>query len=747
MIIRFLVGFILTAFSQQVIAQCSIIPTPSSYLEVGGEHSLEKQISVVSTSLSKGNRDFLKEQLNNLFSIELITVKKKPTIQFLRSEKLNSSYEIHVGETIIITYKTDADAFYAIASLMQLIDEKAGVVTVKKCEISDSPQFQWRGLHLDVARHFFTVDEVKRYIDLMAFYKFNTFHWHLTDDQGWRIEIKQYPRLTEVGAYRDSTLVGHYNASPRVYEKKKYGGFYTQEEIKEVVAYAAQKYVTVVPEIELPGHARAAIAAYPELSCTEQFLPVPGLWGVFDDIFCSKPETVQFLKNVLDEVVELFPADYIHIGGDEAPKERWNHCEKCEKVISENGLADAHELQSYFIQQMDDYLTAKGKKIIGWDEILEGGLSTNAAVMSWRGEEGGIEAANQKHNVVMSPTTYCYFDYYQSGSADEPLAIGGFLPLEKVYNYSIVPKEITAIAKKYILGGQANLWTEYIEDFEQVEYMVYPRALALIQNLWSKNKVNYNDFLAVFSTYQEPLLQKMKVNYSRSVYLPELKISRTENGVEYTFVSKRNEELKLTKETNRFDMGIGLQIGELEGNSYESQRTIFQLEEGYSINLKSSFLPKPIKYTFKNHSGLGLPVQLITKPHPKYSTNGDLTLVDGVVGARPWKGDQWLGFNEKETEIIVDLPENNVTEITVGFLDAKGSWIYLPQSIVLLVEDENGVWKKSKEVFITEEYQKIDLSVKAKRLKFKVISIDEIPKGNEGAGFQPWTFIDEIIIK
>lgn len=748
MIFRLFSFLILLTFAGLAIAQCPVIPTPTSYQLAEGNIKIEKQLSIVSTSLSKNNHNFLKDQLSSMFSIDLIDVKRKSIIQFERDALLTSAYQIEVGETILVRYKTDADAFYAITSLVQLIEVKDDFLSIKKCIITDSPQFQWRGLHLDVARHFFTVDEVKRFIDVMAFYKFNTFHWHLTDDQGWRIEIKKYPKLTEVGAYRDSTIVGHYNANPRVYEKKKYGGFYTQEQVKDVVAYAAKKYITVVPEIELPGHARAAIAAYPELSCTEQILPVPGLWGVFEDIFCSKGETIDFLKNVLDEVVELFPGEYIHIGGDEAPKERWNHCEKCKKVMDENGLSDAHELQSHFIQQIDDYLTAKGKKIIGWDEILEGGLSTNAAVMSWRGEEGGIEAANQKHNVVMSPTTYCYFDYYQSGSASEPLAIGGFLPLDKVYGYSIIPKEMSAEAKQYVLGGQANLWTEYISTFSQVEYMMYPRALALIQNLWSTNKLDYDDFLTVFSKNQEHLLQKMKVNYSRSVYLPELKISRIDNGVKYEFVSKKDDKLKLTKESHRFDMGVGLEVNELEGNSYESTKFHFPMEESFILKLESSLLLNKISYKFINHAGLGLPIELVTKPHPKYSNNGDLTLVDGVFGARPWKGDQWLGFNEKEIEIIIDFKGDiELKEIAVSFLEANGSWIYLPKSMHITFEDEKGIWKEFADVRVTGEYQRIDFNKKAKRIKLKILSIDEIPKGNEGAGFQPWTFIDEIIIK
>jgi hexosaminidase len=357
--------------------------------------------------------------------------------------------------------------------------------------VKDFPNFQWRGLHLDVSRHFFTVEEIKRFIDLMSYYKFNTFHWHLTDDQGWRIEIKKYPKLTEIGAWRDSTVDNHYTTVPRTYTKARYGGFYTQEQIKDVVAYAEAKYVTIVPEIEMPGHARAALAAYPEYSCTGKAQGVEGLWGIFDDIFCSKPASIQFLKDILDEVIPLFPGQYIHIGGDEAPKTRWHNCPKCQDIMKENHLKDEHELQSYFIRQMDAYVTAKGKKIIGWDEILEGGLSPNAAVMSWRGFDGGLEAAKQGHYVVMTPGSHCYFDHYQGKGKDEPLAIGGYTSLEKVFTFNPIPPDLGPEVSSYILGGQANIWTEYIPAFSKVEYMAYPRAIALSQALWCQEKPKF----------------------------------------------------------------------------------------------------------------------------------------------------------------------------------------------------------------------------------------------------------------
>lgn len=740
--------FSLIVFSFNSIGQNKIIPSPSEYKETGGELYLFKKVTINSSGIPKNVLDFLKEKMKSFYQSELVEVKRNGKIQFVKNESLIDAYKISITENIKIEFKSDEAAFYAVTSLLQLINSTELGISLKECELKDAPCFDWRGLHLDVARHFYTVDEVKRFIDLMSLYKFNTFHWHLTDDQGWRIEIKKYPKLTEIGAYRDSTIIGHYNDEPRKYEIEKYGGFYTQEQVKEVVQYAAQRYITVVPEIEMPGHARAAIAAYPELSCTGNNLPVPGLWGVFEDIFCTKKETIDFMKAVLAEVLELFPSEYIHIGGDEAPKTRWEKCDKCQQVMNNNHLENEHELQSYFIKQIDAFLTENGRKLIGWDEILEGGLSPNAAVMSWRGEEGGIEAAKQKHEVVMSPTSYCYFDYYQSGSTSEPLAIGGFLPLEKVYQYSLIPKEMSTENQAYVLGGQANLWTEYISSFKHVEYMVYPRALALIQNLWCTNKPNYDEFLETFSDVQEAYLQKLEVNYSRSVYLPELKVSRMEGGVEYTFVSKGKDKLNLTRGSYVENANVGLGLDKIEGDSFKSFRGNVFNQDYYSIRLDNNALKDEIHYNFMTHSGLGLPIELITKPHPKYSNGGDLTLVDGVIGARPWKGNQWLGFNEDFIEVVIDVSKlDTIHSITVGFLDAKGSWIYLPDSVRIITEEADGTIGYYEHQKINMEYQKLEIYEKVDRLRLWIYPKKEIPQGAEGAGNIPWTFIDEIIIK
>ncbi len=427
------------------------------------------------------------------------------------------------SQRITITGNDAAGVFYGMQSLRQLLpaetENPVKAATLSRVRISgvyieDYPLFSYRGMHLDVARHFFDVDFIKKYLDLMAMHKMNTFHWHLTEDQGWRIEIKKYPLLTEVGAWRKETLIGHGSRPPFEFDGQPYGGYYTQDEIREVVAYAAKRHITVIPEIEMPGHATAALAAYPELGCTGGPYEVETRWGIFEDAFCAGDDyTFEFLENVLAEVVELFPSQYIHIGGDECLKNRWKECPKCQERIREEGLADEDELQSYFIRRIEKFLLSKGRNIIGWDEILEGGLAPEATVMSWRGVRGGIEAARMGHDVIMTPVSHCYFDYYQADPATEPLAIGGYLTLRQVYTFNPVPPELNKEEAKYILGGQGNVWTEYIKTSDHVEYMAYPRAIALAEVLWSP--ANKHDFETFQNRLQNHLarLDVIGVNY------------------------------------------------------------------------------------------------------------------------------------------------------------------------------------------------------------------------------------------
>ncbi|TVQ16621.1 MAG: beta-N-acetylhexosaminidase, partial [Bacteroidetes bacterium] len=415
-------------------------------------------------------------------------------------------YILDVSSRLIHIIGNDAaGVFYGIQSLRQLLPPEMEAplnaaslsrVRVSNVYVEDYPMFSYRGMHLDVARHFFDVDFIKKYLDLMALHKMNTFHWHLTEDQGWRIEIKKYPLLTEVGAWRKETLIGHGSRPPFEFDGQPYGGYYTQDEIREVVAYAAARHITVIPEIEMPGHATAALAAYPELGCTGGPYEVETRWGIFEDAFCAGDDfTFEFLENVLAEVVELFPSQYIHIGGDECLKNRWKECPKCQERIREEGLAGEEELQSYFIGRIEKFLLSKGRNIIGWDEILEGGLAPQATVMSWRGVSGGIEAARLGHDVIMTPVSHCYFDYYQADPATEPLAIGGYLTLRQVYTFNPVPPELNKEEAKHILGGQGNVWTEYMKTSDHVEYMAFPRAIALAEVLWSpRNKHDFDDF-------------------------------------------------------------------------------------------------------------------------------------------------------------------------------------------------------------------------------------------------------------
>lgn len=500
----------------------NIVPIPVTVNQAGGFFTLPDTVTIAAGSTAEQD---VAEFLLSFFSTQGVPAKltqdSTATIvlrSFVSKEMLPEGYyHMVVNENGVDIFSTTASGlFYGVQSLMQLIQEEQNIWRIPTVTITDFPRFAWRGLHLDVCRHFFPVEFVKRYIDLMAQYKFNTFHWHLTEDQGWRIEIKKYPKLATTAAYRKETLIGHYSDQPHKFDGQRYGGYYTQEEIKEVVDYAAKRFVTIVPEIEMPGHALAALSAYPHLGCTGGPYEAATLWGVFDDVFCAgKESTFEFLEDVLDEVIALFPGEYIHVGGDECPKTRWEKCEHCQKRIKDEGLHDEHELQSYFITRMEKYLNSKGKKLIGWDEILEGGLAPNAAVMSWRGEEGGIAAAQSGHNVVMSPGFALYFDHYQGEPEEEPVAFGGNTPLKKVYEYDPAPTSLSQEEMSYILGAQANLWTEYIQTPEHAEYMAYPRALALAEVVWSpKENRDWNNFVQRLP-HQFILLDRKNVNYRK----------------------------------------------------------------------------------------------------------------------------------------------------------------------------------------------------------------------------------------
>jgi hexosaminidase len=441
------------------------------------------------------------------------------------------AYHLHVDPNqVTLTSATHAGLFRGLQTLRQLLP--AGETrhwTVPAVEIQDEPRFAYRGMHLDVGRHFFPVSFVKRYIDLLALYKFNTFHWHLTEDQGWRIQINRYPKLTEVGGCRKETQLDR-NRQPYVGDSIRYCGFYTQDQIRDVVAYAKAHYVTIVPEIEMPGHSKAALAAYPELGCTPGPFEVRTTWGIDEDIFCPRDETFTFLENVLSEVMPLFPGQYFHVGGDEAPKARWRASPDAQAVMRRENLKNEEELQSYFIQRMEKFLNAHGKRLIGWDEILEGGLAPQATVMSWRGIAGGIAAARQNHDVVMAPNTYTYLDYVQGDRRFEPTPVGRYLPLDTVYSYEPIPDSLTADEARHILGVQGQLWTEYMPTTEKVEYMAYPRALALAEVGWSPKSARSWDSFRHRLLPQLFALDRLDVHYRFPGIYEGLERNRTVDG-------------------------------------------------------------------------------------------------------------------------------------------------------------------------------------------------------------------------
>lgn len=519
-----------------------IVPKPQQLIPSPGAFSLSDAISIEAAGDLQNEAELLKTYILSDFGQELKTDENGSQILLRQNEGLaKEAYKLNITpENVTIEGGSSQAVLFGIQTLRQLILKEGGDLIIPSVEIEDEPAFGYRGMHLDVGRHFYDVDQVKEYLDILALHKINTFHWHLTEDQGWRIEIKQYPELTEVGGYRNGTIIGRYPGTGN--DDERYGGFYTQEQIKDVVAYAAKRHITIIPEIEMPGHSEAAIAAYPYLSCfPEEKTVVPeGMisetskeeqangrnkivqesWGVFSDVYCAgKDSTFTFLQNVLDEVIPLFPSEYIHIGGDECPKDNWKRCPDCQKRMQALGLENEHELQSYFIQRMEKYINSKGKKIIGWDEILEGGLAPNATVMSWRGEEGGIEAAKQNHDVIMTPTTYCYFDYMQGKDpSKEPLGIGGYLPVEKVYSYHPQPEELTAEQNKYILGPQANLWTEYIGSMDKLQYMLLPRLAAISEVGWTQSDAReYQDFLTRLSELRKKY-DELGLNYAKHVF-------------------------------------------------------------------------------------------------------------------------------------------------------------------------------------------------------------------------------------
>ncbi len=746
------------------VARYHIIPQPVSLIEMQGEFKVTGDTKILLASPDEGLKTAAAHLASILIKATGTTIapaegdEGKDAFLFEIDPKITSDegYSLIVTPyDVTIKSKTGAGAFYAVQTLRQLMptDAKKGPIpslSIPCVEITDAPRYTHRGMMLDVSRHFFGVNDVKKYLDLMALHKMNRFHWHLTDDQGWRIEIKKYPKLQTVAACRKETLVGHYNDNPQTYDGKQYCGFYTQDEAREIVKYAAERFITVIPEIEMPGHGLAAIAAYPELGCTGQPAEVGTKWGVYDNVFCPKEVTFKFLEDVLTEVMDIFPSEYIHIGGDECPKTAWEKSKFCSDLIAEQKLKDEHGLQSYFIQRMEKFLNSKGRRIIGWDEILEGGLAPNATVMSWRGTEGGIAAAKQGHDVIMTPTDFCYLDYYQSQDPNEPLAIGGYLPLDKVYSYNPDPADLTPEQHKHVLGVQCNLWTEYIPDMAKLEYMAYPRACAIAEIAWSPQaNRNYDDFVGRLAQHLKRL-QAMGVNAANKLYDVKTSIAAGDGKGVSLALSPKMEGIEIRY---TLDGSAPTASSPLYEKPFLMEKTgvvkALPFEGGQAAG-------QGAEMDFKLHKAAGKAITLTNLPKEKYSGNGPGSVINGVTGpSEHYGGPEWLGFEGKDFDAVIDLgAETDLNSLSMRFFNGPGQWVYPPKSLEVSTSDDGKAFKslgrndsiKGGESKIVEVMLPLN-QVKARYLKVHVGRFGVIPADAQGAGNEAWLFVDEITVE
>lgn len=657
-------------------------------------------------------------------------------------------YKIEIAENKVYITGTALGKFYAFQTLKQLLKRNSrDELTLPHCIIEDYPRFSYRGMHLDVSRHFFTVAEVKKYIDYLASYKFNTFHWHLTDDQGWRIEIKKYPLLTTIGNCRAQTLVGAYGSNK--YDGEKYCAIYTQEQIKDVVRYAKERFITIIPEIEMPGHALTALASYPYLGCTKGPYKAMETWGVSEDVFCAgNDSTYLFMQNVLKEVAALFPSKYIHIGGDECPKERWKTCPVCQQRMKKENLRNEQELQSYFIKRIAKYLATKGKKIIGWDEIIDGGLAPGATVMSWNGEAGGIAAAKAGHDAIMTPGDYCYFDHSQSTNEDS-VTFGGYTPLEKVYSYEPVPAGLSAKDARHIIGAQANVWTEYITNESKLEYTIFPRMAALAEVLWTpKQKRDWKSFEqripGIFDSYKAN-----GINFSNAYYDLSPKV-----------ISLPGNKIGWQLETKNKNAGIIYRkAGTEERLAYTSP---VEINESISLeaaitDAKGNVVSNFAKQDFLLNKASGRKITLANEPAANYPGNGAFTLVDGVKNTKGMgKSSEFLGFNGRDLEAVIDFGEKTpVSEVRISTFTQKASWIYPPaQNIKVLISDDGISFSLPEDeagsvapdaggtsrIWLSPSHA----PVPTRFIKVIAKNYGLIPPGQSGAGNPAWLFADEI---
>ena len=702
--------------------------------------------------------DYIEEALGFRPQIKIIDNEMKNAINL----KINVSqlekdnlYKINVTKSNINVFATNAASlFYGIQTLRKSINVvgKTSKIEFPSVKIIDYPRFDYRGMHLDVSRHFFPIENVKTYIDIMAMHNLNKFHFHITDDQGWRMEIKKYPELTEVGAWRSGTIIGKTMA----YDNIRHGGFYTQDELRDLVKYAADRHITIIPEIDLPGHMLGALATYPELGCTGGPYEVWQHWGVAEDVICAGNEdAMKFLEDVLEEVMDVFPSEYIHIGGDECPRVRWENCPKCQQKIKElsivgdeNHTAEDY-LQSYVMSRMEKFIESHGRHIIGWDEMLEGELAPNATVMSWRGSEGGYKAAKLHHNVIMTPNDYMYFDYYQSLDSDnEPLSIGGYVSVEKVYGFEPIPEGLENDEEKYILGAQANLWTEYIGDFNFLTYMMLPRIGALAEVQWcNPEQKNYNDFVK-----REYRLSKLYdfYNWNYATHIFDINVEITPNVEEGC--------LKI----NMSKMVDGEIRYSTNGENPAVKGVLYK--EPLKINTNCDFKAvvihpdgttgKMFETNFDFSKASMKPITLKNQPNKNYTFDGANVLIDGLKGTSNYRSGRWLGFFGENIDATIDLKEETeISKVKFNNNINMNDWIFNAKSINVLISNDgesfSEIFKKDFEMLPKDFEQPIypvEVEFPATKTHYVEIIIEpfECPEGHSGYGYPAWIFVDEI---
>ena len=755
--------------------ELSIVPKPKS-VKLSGQLT---DISLIEKVVLKNNNDSekkiakkLKKLLEPIVKISITsnnTFDSGHIIIDMNNQKNipNEGYKLSIkeGASVLLEGSSYSGLFYGYQTFRQLCDPEleAGLAPkntkVPMVEIEDSPVFGYRGMHLDVSRHFFDIDFIKTYIDMIALHKMNVFHWHLTDDNGWRIQIDKYPLLTEKAAWRiDRRSEPWKKQSPaKPNEKATYGGFYTKEQIREVVRYASEKNIMVIPEIELPGHTSEVFSAYPELSCRGEYIPVnPGSYWPNVDIFCAGNDMVfEFLRNVISEVAELFPGPYIHIGGDEADKLNWKSCNQCQTRIANENLKNEDELQSWFIKKVERFLVAKNKKLVGWDEILEGGLAKTATVMSWRGVAGGIEAARLGHDVIMCPTSHCYFDYYQADPSSSPKAFDGHITLKKVYSFNPIPQELKENEKRHILGAQGNLWTEYVQTPERAQYRVLPRMTALSEVLWSgPGKNTFKDFYFRLKQLQNRF-DLLNWVYSPGTYKIEINANpdSTRNNYKINLSSEKpGEKIRYT----------------LDGTNPTESSPVYlrpiPINEKTTVRAALFVNNEPIKTisekTIYFSRAVGQKIKYNTLYSDRYSGSGKHTLVDGLTGSISHNDPYWQGWLENNFNVTIDLGEvQKLSRVSIGFLESHGSWIFLPSRVVLSFSKDNEVFYSNKLINIKDGKQNghanrrtiesPKLELEARFINIEAHNRKKCPSWHPGydSSGKTWIFVDEIFVE